>query len=728
MLSRFSINNSKKGIVPALCVGLALGMTACSDDDDDTVIVNNITNAFQQGNVVTSQNGANNAGQVSFESVDNVNGTAVSVTKTLNVGGNEGIEFGATQELIQNSDLNGATEIRLFNSADSRSSGDSFNSQLDAIVFPAVNGRMKGGTFVASRNIWLAAVFNGRTSAGSIAGISLDSRGTATAPITPAFTTATFSATNVSGANGITATSPWDLVYDPAADRLFVAMTDGSVAVYDSFFANGPNGATADRFFQFGATNAHGIVYNALTDTLTVSDVGAVTVGPNSDGQIFVITSASTRTGTITPSVTISGAATLLGNPVDLAMNNGVLVIAEKTGDLLISEGVIANLTSGNLPPVASTVSIKPESIAVLDTTISNVITPADVRNPAAFNSLLVARNPGGTADANENTIIALNPTTLASQNMTFNMSGIGNRSIENVILTNSGTGLVTFGNDSGTVTNTVGIGGIARVSMLMRPNRFSSPTAFTTTLDDASLTGANTGLVNPKGIDITDRRGRTNVMIVAEFDNVTTTPAIVVFGLLAANNVAPIARVTNLGLAGRRPWDLDYHPNTDRLFVACTDGTLLRYDNFLQNAGSNAGPTAAASLTHTGGTAAVNLHGIVFNAARNELYISDVGAAGDSTDGRLYVVLNATGFVTGTRAVDASVTDPTRLGNPVDLSFDGANLYVAEKAANGGAVYCYNNFALLRGDLTNVTPNVTANVSAPESVTLSTNSTSNPE
>lgn len=727
MLSKFSIKNSKKGIVPALCVGLALGMTACSDDDD-TTIVNNITNNFQQGNVVTSQNGPNNAGQVSFESVANNTGTSVAVTKTLNVGGNEGIDFDTTGNLIQNSDLNGVTELRAFNSPDSRANGSNFSTQLDALIFPAVNGRLKGGAFIPSRNIWLAAVFNGRSSAGSIVGISMDSRGTSTSPVTPAFTTATFSGGNVSGANGLTATSPWDLVYDPAADRLFVAMTDGSVAVYDSFFTNGPAGATATRFFQFGATNAHGIVYNALADTLTVSDVGAVTTGANSDGQIFVITSASTQMGTITASVTISGAATLLGNPVDLTMSNGVLLVAEKTNDKLISLGSTVNLITGNLPPAAATNNTKPESIAVRDTTVANFVTPADVRNPSATASLLVALNPSGTGDANENLIMAFNPSTLASQNMTFNMSGIGSRSIENVILTNAGTGLVTFGNDSGTVTNTVGIGGIARVSMLMNPNRFSSPTAFTTTLDDASLTGTNTGLVNPKGIDITDRRGRTKVMIVAEFDNVVTTPAIVVFGLLAANNVAPIARVTNLGSTGRRPWDLDYYPNKDMLFVACTDGTLLRYDNFLQNAGSNAGPTAAVSLTHTGGTAAVNLHGIVFNAARNELYISDVGAAGDSTDGKLFVVLNADGVVSGTLPVDASVTDPTRLGNPVDLGFDGANLYVAEKAANGGAIYRYNNFALLRGDLTNVVPNVTASVPTPESITVRNNTTSNPE
>lgn len=188
---------------------------------------------------------------------------------------------------------------------------------------------------------------------------------------------------------------------------------------------------------------------------------------------------------------------------------------------------------------------------------------------------------------------------------------------------------------------------------------------------------------------------------------------------MLASGNVAPIARVTNLGSTGRRPWDLDYEPTDDTLFVACTDGTLIRYDNFLQNAANNAGPAAVISPTHTGGTAAVNLHGVLYDEVRDAVVLSDVGAAGSATDVQLYIINNPKSLSTGTIAVNTSITDTVNLGNPVDITGVNGTIYVAEKAANGGQINMYTNFFNNTGDLTNVTPNTITATINPESITL---------
>ena len=88
-------------------------------------------------------------------------------------------------------------------------------------------------------------------------------------------------------------------------------------------------------------------------------------------------------------------------------------------------------------------------------------------------------------------------------------------------------------------------------------------------TIEDREITGANTGLVNPKGIDIAHSAG---LVLVADFNGMR----ISVFGSAAAGDVAPLAET----LTDAKPWDLDYDEVNDRLFVALTDGTIAVYDD----------------------------------------------------------------------------------------------------------------------------------------------------
>ncbi|WP_156891808.1 hypothetical protein [Nevskia ramosa] len=171
----------------------------------------------------------------------------------------------------------------------------------------------------------------------------------------------------------------WDVAYDAFVDRLYAAMTNGTIAVYDNFLvranlsavggAAGP-AVTPSRTITPGSVsggtsskvsvNLHGISYNRSTNQLVVSDVGSPT--SDSDGALFVIDNASTAndatTGSgpaiVVPSRSISGAATLLGNPVDVLLrSDGSLYVAEKLnggGQILVFNGILTS-GGGNIAP-----------------------------------------------------------------------------------------------------------------------------------------------------------------------------------------------------------------------------------------------------------------------------------------------------------------------------------------------------------------------------------------
>ena len=93
------------------------------------------------------------------------------------------------------------------------------------------------------------------------------------------------------------------IVYDPATDRLFAAITDGTVAVFDDYLqdygADGPDRViTPYRDGDKISDNLHGVAYDSGSDTLVVTDVGAATTadqpGFKTDGSIYAFVGAST--------------------------------------------------------------------------------------------------------------------------------------------------------------------------------------------------------------------------------------------------------------------------------------------------------------------------------------------------------------------------------------------------------------------------------------------------
>lgn len=190
----------------------------------------------------------------------------------------------------------------------------------------------------------------------------------------------------------------WDVAYDGISDRLYAAMTNGTVAVYDNFISRATlaglgsinltdahptrtitPGAVTGGVSSKIAVNLHGIAFNRESNQLVLSDVGSA--DSDSDGSLYVINDARTASDTasgggpaiVVPSRTITGAATLLGNPVDVLLrSDGNLYVAEKAnggGQILVFNGILGG-SSGNIAPNVhvTTASLgssgTPESIA----------------------------------------------------------------------------------------------------------------------------------------------------------------------------------------------------------------------------------------------------------------------------------------------------------------------------------------------------------------------------
>ncbi len=166
---------------------------------------------------------------------------------------------------------------------------------------------------------------------------------------------------------------PWDMDYDPEADRLYVAATNGTILVYDDYLATKPTAPARtidpDDKSGFAASNLHGIVHDAATDRLIVSDVGDA--GSATDGRIYVIDDAATANGLTRLRLEISGAQSMLGNPVDLVFDGSHLFVAEKSNNQLQRIDNIYSL-SGQVvsAPTVSLPFTAPESIALSAATL----------------------------------------------------------------------------------------------------------------------------------------------------------------------------------------------------------------------------------------------------------------------------------------------------------------------------------------------------------------------
>jgi hypothetical protein len=169
---------------------------------------------------------------------------------------------------------------------------------------------------------------------------------------------------------------PWGIDLDPVTGRLFIAVTDGTILVYDTYLMH-QNGTGPDRVIiptlsgQKTSANLHGVFYYAAQDKLVITDFGAAKnsdeAGFDSDGKLFILETASTANGNTEVSLQVSGVNSSLGNPADVIAVGDRIYVAEKALDVVLRfDNVFMHTGVLELAPSAAVSVPKPESIVVI--------------------------------------------------------------------------------------------------------------------------------------------------------------------------------------------------------------------------------------------------------------------------------------------------------------------------------------------------------------------------
>ena len=656
------MNANGKGFLWLSPLAMAVALAACGSDDNDR---GRITLPGEQpGNqLLMMHNGSSNAGQV-----DLLDGR-LNVIQTFNADANEGIALDLLGNLYAANDSGGApSRLQALHKVVERSDNASAVSTLDRSLPAAGSMTLKGIAIAHEAGLVMAA---------NLGGNSIEVFGTAAGE-----NAVPLASTPLAG-------NAWDLVYDEPSDRLFLAMTNGTVVVVDDYVAGGFMATPSRTLTPDTAgtvSNIHGIAYQADTDTLVITDVGDAAVAD--DGRLYVIGNASTANGTVTPSRSLFGPATMMGNPVDLVLDGDKAYIAEKSNDAVLVYNNVVSGNSGDVAPDNVVDSTKPESLVlVVNQPVLADLSDID-ESGTGFTGVAVTSNaPASPSDPD---VVVLD-VDLGAMQRGFT-TGLDRESLG---FNQMGDAYITYD---------TGLAVINRLATGRDGEMFAASR-------DRLIEGANTGLSSPKGFDVADQQGW--VLVTDNGD-----PAVRVYGAQAGGDVAPLFS-TSLSVA---PWDLDYDPDEDRLYVALTDGSVAVFDEYSTRRGS-AGADRVITPAEGGVAfaAPTNLHGIVHVAETDQLILSDVGSGANPTDGKLYVLGNASG-ADGLTEVSVRIDDgdnnavgATQLGNPVDIAFDGEHLYVAEKSQ--GMVLRFDNILSSAGG--DVAPSLTWMQSAPESVSL---------
>lgn len=160
---------------------------------------------------------------------------------------------------------------------------------------------------------------------------------------------------------------PGGLDYEATSDRLFVAVSNGTIYVYDDFLDSPGN--LPDRVItpadSFGAvqisTSIRDVLYDRTNDVLFATDVGA----------IYVFEGVSSAAGgLLAADRVITGAATGLDDPSDMAWNGKNLWVVDEANET-ISLFEDALTLDGNVAPLATRVEADVRSVEVVPAAVA---------------------------------------------------------------------------------------------------------------------------------------------------------------------------------------------------------------------------------------------------------------------------------------------------------------------------------------------------------------------
>jgi len=152
----------------------------------------------------------------------------------------------------------------------------------------------------------------------------------------------------------------WGITFK-GGDLIAVVDNSSDIAVFNNFLDNDMDGMiTADKRITVGGiVRTHGIDYSEADDVLVLTDIGDA-ADANTDGGFQVIQDFSTKLDAVSDGgmiaqsdqTRVAGAATLLGNPIDIAYDHKTqtVFIAEVGNGKVLAFSDALNLT-GNVTP-----------------------------------------------------------------------------------------------------------------------------------------------------------------------------------------------------------------------------------------------------------------------------------------------------------------------------------------------------------------------------------------
>lgn len=151
---------------------------------------------------------------------------------------------------------------------------------------------------------------------------------------------------------------PGGLDYDAPSDRLYLAVSNGTIYVYDDFATN--PGTMPDRVITPAdalgttqiSTSIREVLYDATNDVLFATEVGG-TSGVSDDGAIYVFEGASTASDLASATRVISGVSTGLDDPAELAWNGSTLWVVDTANEAILRFDDALTL-DGDVAPTAT--------------------------------------------------------------------------------------------------------------------------------------------------------------------------------------------------------------------------------------------------------------------------------------------------------------------------------------------------------------------------------------
>lgn len=537
-----------------------------------------------------------------------------------------------------------------------------------------------------------------------------------------------------------------DLLYDENEDRLFVSLDNARIAVFNDFIAEveAARNAVADDTVAAGGGipvdaliavrgfltpsehDFRGLAYHSESDRLIVSDMGYVTSAEHpegvSDGAILILSDATeaARSGfgaVVDADAVITGLSgtAQLGDPTDIALNGRDLIVADQAnGRVYVYDNIFGGFGARSPAPADGPLGVVGAKYLAVQ--------PLDVPNRPHVNDL--ASDTGATVDQ----VLALRLTDDGGQpiaevlrlqaDLALNIGTLP-RMFFNVDddHTLEGLGMAT----NGDVYVSTATAGTDLIPVLVPGDPSSSVQVLNSAATNRlAIGGPTVSALRDRNYTLSGTQEVRSTLVIDEFGVLLVadggdTPGITVHTVCGDGALLGGKITTNdSGGNAKTPTDVDYDGERGDLYLSFADGSIGIYrafnrylESLIADPDTPNTPNTLLVVTPkvvdvTGNrvNAADDYQAIEYLPGLDQIALLTQGSESDTSDGKLFIIgrtpgFEASGLFGGDVDVDVNVSGPNSgLGNPVDLAFDGFNLFVAEKG--NGLVMRFDDVATL--------------------------------